>query len=443
MTDDRLSEAAADLRAELGRVPIPDPPTTRRMGLAWNLVPAVAAAVFIMVLVLPGGVADPETVGTSLPTGETSLPPATVTTTPPTTSSTTTPRPTTTSSLAVKLPAAGPIFGEATGVVLLLDDGLEGLTAVDPDRRLVDRSPVEGQRRGDEPYSMIRVDDKLVVGFGEPHAVDIASRRALSLGAATIFVPAAEPNRVWMIDYPGDGRIGSGTPQAWQVDVSTGEALNDPAPLPVAGYPAIGIQGGLALQTDTGLTLWNVSTGELTGLESDGAGAHLPEQVPHHPQPGFPHDVFGEDLIWCSGECMRLAVTNTSTLITQIYDPLPPFDTFLVASRMSPDGRYLAALVGFDGYRGTAIWVLDRESGVATDIFDPESRVDFLAWSPDGEQLFATSYSYGTTHTTVWRYHVADQTLTTVVLPFGGAISPVVIDASMADAYFADQVADF
>jgi WD40 repeat protein len=340
------------------------------------------------------------------------------------------PRPTTTSSLAVKLPAAGPIFGETTGVVLLLDDGLEGLTAIDPDRRLVDRSPVEGQRRGDEPYSMIRVGDKLVVGFSEPHAVDISSRQALSLGAATIFVPAAEPNRVWMIDYPGDGRIGSGTPQVWQVDVSSGEALQDPVSKPPAGYPSIGVQGGLALQIDTGLNLWNVGTGEITALESDGTG--------------FPHDVFGDELIWCSGDCTRIAVTNTSTLATQTYDLPTGYDRFLVSSRMSPDGRYLAALIGVPGtYGGHAIWILDRETGDATVVADPGTVVDFLAWAPAGDQLFATGYSYGRTRTPVWRYHVADESLTTLVLPVGGAMSLVVIEAPMADTYFADQVPDF
>jgi hypothetical protein len=381
------------------------------------------AAAFIVVMVLPGGVADPDTAGTSLP-------PPTVTTTPPTTSSTTMPRPTTTSSLAVKLPAAGPIFGETTGVVLLLDDGLEGLTAIDPDRRLAHHSAVDGQRRGDEPYGMIRVGDKLVVGWGEPHAVDIKTRQAISLGVATIFLPAAEPNRVWLIDYPG-GPIGSGTPTVWQVDVSTGEALQVPVPLPSADYPAIGIEGGLALQTThAGLKLWSMGTGEITDLESDGTG--------------FPHDVFGEELIWCSGDCTSLALTNTSTLATQTYDLPPGYDRFLVSSRMSPDGRYLAALVGVSGtYGGHAIWILDRETGEASVVSDLETRVDFLAWAPAGDQLFATGYSYGQTRTPVWRYNVADGTLTTVVLPFGEAISPVVINASAADAYFADQVADF
>ena len=416
MTDKRLNEAAADLRAELARVSIPDPPTSRRTRLGWILVPAAVAAAFIVVMVLPRGVADPDL------SADTSTAPTDATTT------TTMPRSVTTSSLAVRVPTTGPIFGEATGVILLLDDGLEGLTAIDPDRRLAHHSQVEGQRPGDEPYSMIRVGDRLVVGWGEPHSVDVATRQATSLGMATIFVPAAEPNRVWLIDYPGE-RIGSGTPQVWQVDVTSGEALQDPVPKPPEGYPDIGIPGGLALQTDTGLNLWNVSTGEITALESDGTG--------------FAHDVFGDELIWCSGNCSRLAVTNTSTLITQIYVLPAPYDTFLVSSRMSPDGRYLAALVGAEGYRGAAIWIVDRETGEAADIAEPGTHVDFLAWSPDGEQLFATSYSYGATRTTVWRYDVADGTLTTVVLPFGGGISPVVIDASMADAYFADQVADF
>lgn len=429
MTDERLTEAAADLRAELVRVPIPDPPTSGRVRLAWILVPAVAAVALVVVLFVPGGVADPETVGTSLPaTGGTLLPPSAVTTMPPATS-TTMPRLTTTSSLAVKLPASGPIFGEATGVVLLFDDGLEGLTAIDPDRRLVDHSPVEGQRRGDEPYSMIRVGDRLVVGWGEPHSVDVETGEAISLGMATIFVPAAEPNRVWLINYPGEGRIGSGTPDVWQVDVSTGEGLQDPVPLSLGGYPDIGISGGLALQTDTGLALWSIETGQITTLESPG--------------PAFAHAVRGEEVVWCSGDCSRLAVTNTVTLETMQYDLPARYDTFLVSSRMSPDGRYLAALVGLEGYQGDGIWILDRDTGEVTVVSDSETHVDFLGWSPDGNQLFATGYSYGRTRTPVWRYDIAEGTLTTVVLPFGGGIRFVVVEASIAGAWFAHQDPDF
>jgi hypothetical protein len=37
---------------------------------------------------------------------------------------------TTTTTLVIELPPEGPVFGEETGVLLLLDDGLDGLTAI-------------------------------------------------------------------------------------------------------------------------------------------------------------------------------------------------------------------------------------------------------------------------------------------------------------------------
>jgi hypothetical protein len=327
----------------------------------------------------------------------------------------------TTSTLSVLLPAKGPTFGEETGVLLLLDDGIDGLTAVDPDRRLIGRSVVEGQRAGDEQYSMVRVGDKLVVGWGEPHSVDIATRQGVSLGHATIFVPAAEPGRVWMID--SGARIGSEPVYVWQVDVVTGEAIHDPVPLE-ADRAQIGITGGLALQTESGLDLWTLEGGQVVPLESTG--------------PGFVHDVFDNRLVWCSGDCTTLTMTNTETLETQQYPPPNGYATFAYESRFSSDGRYLAALVWAP--EATGIWILDRETGLTRVVSDLETHVDYLAWAPDGDQLFATSYSYSQPpHTVAWRYQISDQEFTTVVLPFGGSLSLVVVDDSFVDAYIAGE----
>jgi hypothetical protein len=329
----------------------------------------------------------------------------------------------TTSTLSVLLPAKGPTFGEETGVLLLLDDGIDGLTAVDPDRRLIGRSVVEGQRAGDEQYSMVRVGDKLVVGWGEPHSVDIATRQGVSLGHATIFVPAAEPGRVWMID--SGARIGSEPVYVWQVDVVTGEAIHDPVPLE-ADRAQIGITGGLALQTDSGLNLWTSEDGEVVPLESTG--------------PGFVHDVFDNWLVWCSGDCTTLTMTNTETLETQEYPPPNGYDSFSHESHFSADGRYLAALIGHArSPEATGIWILDRETNRTQVVSDPETYVSYLAWAPDSSQVFATSYSYGTDRTVVWRYQMSDQEFEAVVLPFGGSLSVVVVDDSVVDAYIAGE----
>jgi outer membrane protein assembly factor BamB len=313
-------------------------------------------------------------------------------------------------------------------VLLLLDDGIDGLTAVDADRRLAGRSVVEGQRAGDEPYSMIRVGDKLVVGWSEPYAVDLATRRAMSLGTATIFMPAAEANRVWMVDY--GVRIGDRDPLVWQVDVVSAEPLQDPIPVLRDGYPQIGIPGGLALETETGLELWTIGTDQATTLEANG--------------PGIVHDVNGKLLVWCSGECSRLTVTDTSTFDNDEFDPPAGYEVFLGrSSRISPSGRYLAALVGLKGsYEGKAVWILDRESGDITVEADPESHVEYVAWAPDGDQLFATSNSYSQAHTVVWRYQISDQEFRAVVLPFGGGIGLVAVDGSVVDAYIAGEPVD-
>jgi hypothetical protein len=380
------------------------------------------AAVLIVVVAACGGLADSDLGAVTSPAEnvDSTIPSSSTTSTTPPTSVTSSV--VTTTTLPVMLPAEGPTFGEETGALLLLDDGIDGLTAVDPDRRLAGRSAVEGQRAGDEPFSMVRVGDKLVVGWHEPHAVDIATREGLSLGHATIFVPAAEPDRVWMIDY--GFRIGDREPVVWQADVNTGAPLSDPVPLDTDGFPDIGIPGGLAFQTDTGLELWDMETGQTVPLEAAGPV----------------YDIHGDELVWCSGNCSRLAITDTSTVETEEFNPPEGYDRFPAAGRISPTGRYLAALVGLEGaYQGKGLWILDRETGQASVVSDPATHVDYLAWAPDGDQLFATSYSYSQPHTVVWRYQISGQEFATAVLPFGGALSVVVVDDSVVDAYIAGE----
>jgi hypothetical protein len=327
----------------------------------------------------------------------------------------------------MSLPAKGPVFGEPTGVLLLIDDGIDGLTAVDLDRRLAGRSVVEGQRAGDEAFSMVRVSDKLVVGWAEPHAVDIATRQAVSLGEASVFAPAAEPERVWMID--SGSRIGDSQIQAWQVNVATGQALTDPVPVLAEGDPQVGILGGLALQAENGMRLWDMQSAEVTALEAVG--------------PGFAHDSRDDLLVWCSGECTHLSLTDSSAGDLQELILPDPYVNVVGRSQISLDGRYLAVLLG-DGLEnvGKALWILDRRTGATQLVSDAETSVDFLTWSPDSDQLFATSYSYGESSTVVWRYQVSDQQFDSVVLPFGGAMTPVAVDNSVVGAYITEETGE-
>jgi hypothetical protein len=257
--------------------------------------------------------------------------------------------------------------------------------------------------------------------------VDIATREAISLGDATVFVPAAEPGRVWMVD--SGSRIGERPIEVWQVDAATGQAVQEPIPLEGAGGPEIGILNGLALQTEEGISLWDMESNEVTALEADG--------------PGFAHDSHGDQLVWCSGDCTELSLTNTSLQDTEHLDLPAPYETVVGRSQISPNGRYLAVLVGdaAEGL-GKAIWILDHQSGASYLVYDPETSVDFLTWSPESDQVFATSYSYGESSTVVWRYQVSDQQFDSVVLPFGGAMTPVAVDNAVAGAYITDETGE-
>ena len=420
----------ADLQRRLDSVDVPAPPTTStRQARGWPR-SLIAAALVVAVFVFwapPAGDIDrqPDDV-----VGPPEASPSTVTTIDTTTTVPTMTVPSTTAtSLAPVLPSEGPLFGVETGVVLLFDDGIDGVLAIDPDKRLAARSVVEGQRAGDEPYSMVRVGDSLVVGWSEIFAADIATREPTSLGLATIFVPAAERDRVWLIDWPG-GAIGSGTPEVWQVTV-TGERITEPATLDVGGFPSFGIPGGLAIQHDQGLTLWNAETGETSGLEGAGYGRVV--------------DVTANEILWCSGDCTELKLTNLATLETQDFPVPEGFQTFRFGSRarsaFSPDGLTLAVIVKSGVQPETAIWILDRRTGDARVVSGVGGVVDYLAWAPDGSQLFATSWPHGF-RTITWRYDLALGQLQAAVLPFGGGLAPVVIDAANAGAYFGDELTE-
>ncbi|MBU1226533.1 MAG: hypothetical protein KJ698_04870 [Actinobacteria bacterium] len=414
-TEERLRDAALELRRELAAVRIPESPRSRRSRVGAAAAAVAVVALFAAVTVIlratafapttPASTTMAATSGTSMPSRTTLGPPA------------------------ASFPESGPTFGRTTGIVLFLNDGVDGITAVDLDRRLVSLSTVEGRRVGDEFRSIIRVGDKLVVGWGQPHAVDLATRQVTILGTAMEFLPATEPDRVWLVDYPSRS-IGVGAPVAWQVDMS-GTVLSEPKELPAGiGLPVIGIQGGLALQTVTGLRLWDAASGEVTRLEGPG--------------PGIASDAAGTELAWCSGKCTQLMVTDTSTLESEAFDP-PQGYGFTGTAAFSPTTdsltpRHLAALVGKEGEEGIAIVIFDRETDTSALVSDPDTSVTYLAWAPDGRQLFATSYSYGESLTTVWRYDLTDQALQAVVLPIGGALRPVAVEASTAEAYIGNRV---
>jgi hypothetical protein len=394
--EERLQQAAASLRGGLLRRPVPDPPTQGKRRLMPAVLAASVAVVSIVVLMMAiPGEPDPAL-----------LPPAD-----PTSTSTSVAVP---SGLVV--PETGPIFGEETGVLLLYDDGLEGLIAIDPDRRLGSRLLLAGQRPGDEPYSMVRVGDHLVVGWGEPHAVEISTLESTSLGQALIFLPGPEDDRVWMIQDPWD------TPTVWQVGLD-GQTLTEPTGTPAGMEPRIGVTGGLALTAEDGVVLWDSASGESREVKGTGHG--------------IPLDSTSSRLLWCSDPCTELTLTDTETLESETFQPPTGYVRFehgRDSRHLTEDGDHLAVVVeSADG--GRALWVHDVESGESAVLADPETSVYHVTWSPKEDQVFASSYSYGERSTTIWRYDVASGELTSVTIPVSGSLTLAVVDSQHSPVY--------
>jgi hypothetical protein len=275
------------------------------------------------------------------------------------------------------------LFSRPTGDVLVFADGL----GLDIDRRIAARQPIAGQSAGDQRWDIVRSGNSIVVGWGEVWATDIASGSSRLLGPVVTFVPAAERNAVWLVDYPG-GRIGEGTPTLREVTTSGTTLRTQLGPPPTAGLPTVGIPGGLAFQTASGIALWNASTHSFTRTLGTQAG-----------------DIAGEaanTLAWCEGNCYVLHVTDVADISSdargsdRVFSSPQAGQYFTTeALRISPDGRYLAAITTRPGLAAAdqkgALDLLDLRTGRFTVVRRSLSMWSTLAWSPDSTTLFFAS----------------------------------------------------
>lgn len=342
-----------------------------------------------------------------------------VTTSPPaaltTTTSTTVPE--------VADPPFGPLFGAAADVVLVFDDGGDGVVAIDPDNRIGSRTVLEGHGGGDPPYRIARSGDSVIVGWGSIYATDIDTGTSTQLGEATIFVPAAESDRVWLIRWAG--AMGQGSATAWQVDMA-GRSITESTTIDfeVPVFPVVGIPDGLAVETGDGIRLWYPDGRDSVDL---GSGSVLAAD--------------GNQLAYCTGTpCTEVRVTDLTTGESQSVYGDRGFSTTNFggpSARFSPGGDYLAltanrAIVIFNTVTGTT-------TTITNELTDEENPYLFVSWSPDGRQLFASIYSYGATHLTLGRYDLESGNLDIAQLPFGGTIDFLVLDHSEATRFISDD----
>lgn len=311
---------------------------------------------------------------------------------------------------------SGLVFGRPLPWTLVFDDGNFGAKVVDLNHGEPVARVIEGARGGDQPYRLTAHDGHLVVGVGGIYGYDVGSGESSYLAEATIHVPAAAPSRVWMINYPG-GHIGQGPREVWQVHVAGGQSTARQA-LGVDGSPAHGIPGGLALESDSGVMVWDSTTEAVVGTLGTRAG--------------FVSDASaGGKLAWCEDPCdvMRITTLADSSEIA-VRHPNAGAGFGARGARFSDDGRYLAAPAEQD------VVVVDAATGESwiamTFPRDVEPPV-YVAWAPDSHILFTASYSYGQSETAIGYYSVVSDTAEVSTLPHGGTLSFVVIPTHEAD----------
>jgi hypothetical protein len=310
---------------------------------------------------------------------------------------------------------AGPLFGRELPWTLLFDNGYDKVKAIDVNVGIHYEIEIPGAVSGDPPYRLIEVGNRLIVGYGAVFAHSIPTRQSTRIGNATIYLPAAEPGRIWLVDY--GGRIGANPPVVWQISPG-GEELTERVTVNVAGHPMMGIPGGLAIETDEGIALWDHASGEVSDILGSDPSSQVSDVSP-----------LGQ-VAWCHRECYELEVTRVETGESfRVGHPEAGIRFVPGEARFSSDGRFLAAPTRSD------LVVVDVTTG-EVELIDLAGReFDYVNWAPYGPNFFASTYSYGETSMTVAHVNALSGEAEVVDLPFGGALDFVVVPTEIAASF--------
>jgi hypothetical protein len=268
-------------------------------------------------------------------------------------------------------------FSHPTGVALVFADGL----TLDMDHRSAIARTIPGQRPGDQRWPIIRAGNSLVVGWGDVWASPISGGRARLLGPVVEPLPAAEAGAVWLVNYPG-GRIGEGTPTISEVTMTGSVLRSEPGPPPSSGVPIVGIPGGLAFDTSTGIALWSFD-------------AHAFTRQLGEIGPGYIGNAAAGLVAWCDEVCLSVHVTTIADGADRTFSlPQPGWIVEPDVIRLSPDGRYVAVMAT-RGLVGTNprgdLDVIDTRTGRADVIETNLSAYTQLSWSSNSKELFFAS----------------------------------------------------
>ncbi len=324
----------------------------------------------------------------------------------------------------VTAPPVTPVFGSPSGHVLVVDDGVGGVVAVDLDQRMMVHRQLEGQRGGDQPSRLSEFGDEFLVGWSGIYAWNPETNESRLISDAGVYVEAAEPDRVWLAlsteatgpeDVLLQWRDVDGTVRyEGNVAGTVGADHLDPGRLH-------GITGGLAIGLDNSLVLWDASSDRI--LHTFDVGA-----------PVWPVDARGDLIVWSAEGDLHLSTLGGDDQVIEEPSVRRPLDH---SARLSPDGELLAVPL-LDGSGVLIVSTADSSRQLlewepeASDTESGASDTRVLAWAPDSQQLFVVGRSYGETATPIWRWDRASSEVAHEILPFGGVIEVQAIEPDHA-----------
>ena len=268
-------------------------------------------------------------------------------------------------------------FSHPTGVALVFADGL----TLDLDHRTAIARAIPGQRPGDQRWPIISAGNSFVVGWGKVWASPIDGGTARLLGPVVTSLPAAESGEVWLVNYPG-GRIGEGTPSLSEVTTTGTVVRSELGPPPSSGVPIVGVSGGLAFATSTGIALWSFDRHTFI-RQLEGTG------------PGYIGNEAAGSVAWCDNACLSVHVLALAGADRTFSLPQAGWVVEPDSVRLSPDGRYVAVMAT-QGPVGTAnplgsLDVIDTRTGRADIVKKRISEWTSLTWTSNSKELFFAS----------------------------------------------------
>jgi hypothetical protein len=311
------------------------------------------------------------------------------------------------------------VLPNLTGVVLALSDGFDKVVLVDLDHRFAVRLPAQPQHGGVGGYRLIRTAQALIVGLDDVYAIPLNGGPTRPLGQATLSLPAVDQDRVWLVAYSADLH----SMEVREVDQTGTVVQQRPGPDPRDGGPGVGLPGGIAFNTPTGIALWSIAQGRFTARLGSLSASTF--------------DSHGNQFAWCEALCTALHLSRLGGHDLSVPAPTGSVQFEVAAGRYSPDGRLFAAVTddrgGFGPNVQTGVVITNTSSGGSRLIRLPFTSTDptvTLAWAPDGQRLYVTYKPQGSPDTTLVQIDPRTDELHNAVIPVPAQGTAIAIQRS-------------